>query len=263
MNTSPSGPRDLPHAAPGIPREAGQHELAREVGQHPGAGQGEDARPARGAPGGQSRTAAAMKTASPAAVAGTASGTSHQKPIRLEQDRLGDPVQAEQMVAEAEPPAASRRDCGTACAVEQGEQARNRNQQHRDGVHRRQRGGGQRTEAERGEIGAQAAQRRQARAGNGRSCVPATRTLACRQARAGRGFAPGPHPRALPSGLPPRAGGPWNPFKKGSAFGGGPGAKPPRELTLRAIARPLPAWQRKGRRWPEWTSGASDARPCT
>ena len=46
MKTSPIGPGNLPHAAPRVPREAGQHELPRQVGEHPRTAQRQDARPA-------------------------------------------------------------------------------------------------------------------------------------------------------------------------------------------------------------------------
>ena len=39
--------RDLPDTAPGVPGKTGQHELPRQIRQDPGAGQRQDARPAR------------------------------------------------------------------------------------------------------------------------------------------------------------------------------------------------------------------------
>ena len=67
------------------------------------------------------------------------------------------------MMAEAEPPAAPRGHRGGPCRVEQGQQTRHRDQQHRDDVERRQCRRGERAQAERGKIGAQAAQGRETR----------------------------------------------------------------------------------------------------
>ena len=66
-------------------------------------------------------------------------------------------------MAEAEPPAAPCRDRGRASRIQQDEQAGNRDQQHRNDVERRQCGGRQRTQCERGQIGTQAAQGRETR----------------------------------------------------------------------------------------------------
>ncbi len=152
------GSGDLPDAAPGVPREPGQHELPRQIRQHPGAGQCQDPWPARTR---QAGDGARGRNECREAGRRCRHRERHQPPeaIGLEQDCLGDPIQAEKMVAEAEPPAASRRDRGAARAIEQGKQAGHRDQQHRDGVHRRQRGSGQRAQTQCGEVGTQAAHR--------------------------------------------------------------------------------------------------------
>ena len=111
MKMSPKPPgtaQTLPH---GFHGKAGGDELARQVGQHPGAGQRSSARASPAGPAGRPAQATAMNGASTSA--DRRHRQRHQPPVarRLDQDRLGDPVQPEQVVREAEPEAAPQRAC--------------------------------------------------------------------------------------------------------------------------------------------------------
>ena len=185
MNTSPTGPGNLPDAAPWVPGKAGQHELPREVRQHPGAGQRQDARPAGRC---QARHAAGGGDEHREPRGDRRHGERHQPPEarRLEQDRLGDPVEAEHMMAEAEPPAAPRGHRGGPRRVEQDQQTGHRDQQHRNDVERRQCRRRKRAQPERGQIGAQTAQGGETRLQACRACQPATRPPGHGQGHAAR-----------------------------------------------------------------------------
>ena len=162
MNTSPTGPgisQTLPQGFQGNPvstncraRSASTHApaSARTRGQPRGAqratqtGRGDEQRERRRERG---------------------HGERHQPPEArgLEQDRLGDPIESQHMVAEAEPPAAPRRHRGRTGRVQQDQQTWHRYQEDRDDVERRQCRRRKRAQAERGHIGTQAAQGRETR----------------------------------------------------------------------------------------------------